>query len=74
MKVTIDREECISCGACYADCPKVFEENLEDFFSQIVGKYRVDANLGIGEVPQELRMCVEDAVYGCRVEIIHIEE
>jgi len=74
MKVTIEREECISCGACYADCPEVFEENEDDFFSQIVEEYRVDDELGVGEVPEDLGDCVEDAIYGCAVEVIQIEE
>ena len=26
MKVEIDREECIFCGACWEECPEVFEE------------------------------------------------
>jgi ferredoxin len=74
MKVTIDREECIECGACSADCPEVFEENPEDFFSQVVEEYRVEDDLGVGEVPDDLADCVEDAIYGCPVEIIHAEE
>jgi ferredoxin len=74
MRVTIDREECIECGACYADCPEVFEESSEDFFSQITEEYRVDDDLGVGEVPDDLEECVEDAAYGCPVEIIHVGE
>ena len=74
MKVTIDREECIECGTCYADCPEVFEENPEDYFSQIKEEYRVNDDPAVGEVPEDLEECVEDAAYGCPVEIIHIEE
>jgi ferredoxin len=74
MRVTIDREECIECGACYADCPEVFEESPEDFFSQIVEEYRVDDDPAVGEVPDDLEECVEDAAYGCPVEIIQVEE
>ena len=73
MKVTIEREECISCGACYADCPEVFEENEEDFFSQIVEDYQVDGQLGVGEVPGDLEDCVQTAIEGCPVEIIAME-
>lgn len=74
MRVTIDREECIECGACYADCPDVFEESPEDFFSQVTEEYRVDDDPAVGEVPDDLAECVEDAAYGCPVEIIHVEE
>lgn len=35
MEVTIDRDECISCGACYEDCPEFFEENPDDDWSQV---------------------------------------
>jgi ferredoxin len=73
MRVTIDREECIECGACYADCPEVFEESPEDYFSQILEEYRVDDDPAVGEVPEDLEECVEEAAYGCPVEIIHIE-
>lgn len=74
MKVIIDREECISCGACYTSCPEVFEESEGDLYSQIVKEYRLGGDLARGEVPENLRDCVEDAVYGCPVEIIHTDE
>lgn len=74
MKVTIEREECISCGACYADCPEVFEENAEDGLSQITEEYRVDDDPSVGEVPDDLADCVDNAAYACPVEIIDYEE
>jgi ferredoxin len=74
MKITIEREECISCGSCYVECPGVFEENEDDFFSQIVEKYRIDGDPAVGEAPEDLKGCVEDAAYGCPVEIIHVGE
>jgi ferredoxin len=37
-------------------------------------EYRVDDDLGVGEVPEDLEDCVEDAAYGCPVEIIHVGE
>ncbi len=73
MKVTIDRDECISCGACYADCPEVFEENEDDYLSQIVEEYRIDGDPATGEVPDDLKACATSAAEGCPVEIIHIE-
>jgi len=74
MKVTIEREECISCGLCWTDCPEVFEENLDDAFSQIVEEYRVDDDLAVGEIPEDLVDCAEDAALGCPVDIIHVGE
>jgi ferredoxin len=73
MKVTIERDECISCGACYADCPEVFEENDDDYLSQIVEEYRVDGDPAVGDVPEDLRDCATTAAEGCPVEIIHVE-
>lgn len=73
MKVTVDRENCISCGACWSDCEEVFEENLDDGLTDITEKYRVGGELGVGEVPEDLRDCVQDAADGCPEEIIHVE-
>lgn len=72
IKVTIDREECIICGACWATCPEVFEESPEDNFSQVIEKYRTGGNNAEGQVGDELRKCVTDAAEGCPVSIIHV--
>jgi ferredoxin len=72
MKVTIDREECIICGACYEDCPEFFEENPDDEWSQVVEEYRLGDNPAEGEAPDELEDCVVQAAEGCPVDIIHI--
>lgn len=74
MKVTIDREECIDCGVCYAECPEVFEEDDSDSASQIVGAYRVGDDPAVGQVPEEMVECVQMAADGCPVEAIRIEE
>jgi len=74
MKVTIERAECISCGTCHAECPEVFEENEDDFFSQIVEEYRIGDDPAVGQVPERLEDCVQAAADGCPVQIIHIEE
>jgi len=41
MKVTIDRENCIGCGACEAVCPEVFKL-ADEGKSSIVEKYQKD--------------------------------
>ena len=71
MKVAIDREGCIGCGACEALCPEVFKL-LEDGKSSIVEKYR-SGELGKGEVEEDLITCVENAKTSCPVEVISIE-
>lgn len=73
-KVSIDRDECISCMSCVALCPDVFEMNDEDGKSQIVEKYRVGDNLGEGKIPEDLKSCAEEAADSCPVTIITVEE
>lgn len=71
VKVVIDRDGCISCGACWESCPDIFEQNPDDNQSQIVEKYRV-GELGEGEVPDDLIDCVITASDNCPVEVIHV--
>ncbi len=55
IKVTIDRDQCISCGNCYENYPEFFEENADDGFSEIVEKYRIGGSLAEGEAPEKLK-------------------
>lgn len=71
-KVTIEREDCISCGVCWSECPEFFEENPDDGFSMVKEEYRSNGNLAEGQAPDELTDCVESAEAGCPVEIIHV--
>ncbi len=74
FRVQIDRDECIQCGACYASCPEVFEENADDGLSQVVTQYRAVADGSEGEIPDDLEDCAQEAADGCPVEIIHVTE
>lgn len=71
IKVVIDRDGCISCGACWERCPDFFEQSPDDDFSQIVKKYRT-GGLGEGESPANQAGCVREASENCPVEVIHI--
>lgn len=71
IRITIEREQCIMCGACWAACPELFEAG-DDGLSQIVDAYRVAGDLATGEAPETLRACAEDAAASCPVEIIHV--
>ncbi len=73
-KVTIDRDQCISCMSCVALCPDVFEMNDEDGKSQIVEKFRVGGNPGEGKIPEDLKSCAEEAANSCPVTVITVEE
>jgi ferredoxin len=71
MKVTIDREACIMCGSCENLCDKVF--HLPNDKSTIVEKYRINAQLGEGQIPAELEACAKEAADNCPVSAITIE-
>lgn len=72
-RVTIDRDGCISCAACWLACPEVFEQNPDDDLNQVAEQYRANGNLGEGTVPGELDGCVKEASDVCPVEVIHVE-
>jgi ferredoxin len=72
-RVTIDRDGCIGCGACWALVPEFFEQNPDDGKSQIVEKYRVGGNPAVGEAPNNLLNDVKSAADGCPVGAIKVE-
>ncbi len=72
VRVTIDRTECISCGSCWTDCPEFFEQNPDDHWSQVVGRFREGDDLGAGNAPRHLESCVKQAEEDCPVAIIHV--
>lgn len=74
MKLTIEREECTSCGVCWEECPELFEENPDDGWSQVVETHRETGDPARATVPGELVDCARRAAEGCPVEIIHIQE
>lgn len=62
MKVTIDREDCISCGVCTSTCPEVFQF-AEDGLASV-----------ISDNPEAYKESVTEARDGCPVSIISIED
>jgi ferredoxin len=54
MKVRVNKDACIGCGACQAIAPDVFEINDEGYAEVIVEV-----------VPEELENDVIDAIEGC---------
>jgi ferredoxin len=74
MKVTIDRNECTSCGTCWETCPAFFEENSDDHFSQVIEKFRLNGGIAEGSVPEDLEDCTKEAADLCPVQIITVEE
>ena len=74
MNVTIDRLTCVSCGSCRGACPGLFEENPDNSFSQITGKFRSNGNIAEGTPSGELEECARDAAELCPVQIISISD
>ena len=67
MKIKIEREKCIGCGACASICPNHFKM-AEDGKSQLID------GLSKSEKKVEKLGCAEDAVEGCPVQCIYIEK
>ncbi len=72
MNVTIDRMDCVSCGACWNTCPDLFEQNPCDSLSQITEPFRFCGDRAEGNVPDNLFPCSRDAMELCPVHIITI--
>lgn len=59
MKVIVDNERCIGCGACQAICPDVFEFDDEGIMQATDNK-----------INDDLKEDVIDAIEGCPVDAI----
>jgi len=59
MKLKVDKDICIGCGACGAICPDVFEIDDDGLATSIVD-----------EVPEEVMEDAVDAKEGCPVDAI----
>jgi ferredoxin len=71
-KVTIDRDNCISCASCWTECPSFFQENPDDSFSMVREEFRIGKKINEGEVPGDLIGCVQEAADLCPVQIIFV--
>lgn len=63
MKVKVEKEACIGCGACQAICDTVFEIGDDGY-----------ATTKIEEINDEVKEEVLDAANGCPTEAIKVEE
>ena len=70
MKISIDQEGCIECGACEEACLEVFVVESGEKAS-IVKKYQTK-DPAEGEVGDELSGCVQEAADCCPVEVISL--
>ena len=60
MKMTVDKNACIGCGACVGTCDKVF--GFDDNYAEVI----------VDELPAELKEEALDALEGCPVDAISI--
>jgi len=61
MKVKVDQEECVSCGACLDICPAVFQWNADD---------KADVIMGSEDVPSNEEGAVQESIESCPTEAI----
>lgn len=72
VKITIDRDGCISCGACWTSCSDVYEQNSEDAKSQVVEKFQVSGNVAEGKVEDSLLECALQGADICPVQVVSV--
>ena len=71
MKISIDQDGCIECGAYEQACSEVFVVESGEKAS-ITKKYQTNGSAE-GKVSDELSGCVQEAADGCPVEVINVE-
>ena len=64
MKVSVNKDVCLGCGACVSTCGEVFDYNEDQSF----------AIVKTPEVPEDQKSSVEDAKAGCPTGAIIVEE
>lgn len=60
MKMMVDKNACIGCGACVGTCDKVF--GFDDNYAEVI----------VNEIPEELKKEAMGALEGCPVDAIKI--
>jgi|BEDMetMinimDraft_2_1075160.scaffolds.fasta_scaffold00288_1 Ferredoxin len=75
LRVWIEpRDNCIADMVCVSLCGDVFEMSDVDGKSNVIAKWRKDANnISEGFVPDDLKDCIDAAVQSCPTQIIHSE-
>ncbi|MEC0369091.1 ferredoxin [Paenibacillus chibensis] len=67
----VDKDTCISCGACGATAPDIYDYDDEGL-AEVV--FDGDANQGITEIPEAMYDDLQDAADGCPTDSIHVAD
>ncbi|WP_136604401.1 ferredoxin [Paenibacillus dokdonensis] len=67
----VDKDTCISCGACGATAPDIYDYDDEGL-AEVV--YDGDCNQGVTEIPEEMFDDLQDAADGCPTDSIQIAD
>ncbi|ACL17569.1 ferredoxin [Methanosphaerula palustris] len=70
--VSINRDACISCAACWLLCPGIFTEEKGDMKSSIQPSCQIDGLLAEGTVPSNQDVYAAEAADACPVHVITI--
>jgi ferredoxin len=74
VRVSVYRDGCIICSACWNLCPEFFEQHPADRKSQVGKAHRIRGAAGEGEVPGEMECCIREAACCCPVQAIVLIE
>lgn len=74
MKVKVNKDACIGCGACAAICDEVFELDDDGLSEVKIHNENTDNNEEAVSVKEELQDEVRDAADSCPTGAIIIEE
>ncbi|WP_433655230.1 ferredoxin [Nocardia sp. CA-128927] len=67
----VDKDTCISCGACGVTAPDIFGCD-DNGFTEVV--YQGDKNRGTMEIPESLYRDLQDAIEGCPTGAVQVAE
>lgn len=68
--ISVDRDRCISCAACWLLCPELFIRERKDEKSSIQPRHRTCGLPGEGVVPADLARTAAEAADACPVHLI----
>lgn len=76
LKVKVDKTLCLGCGACWIDCPFVFELDKKTAKAKIVKEYCIKDTdkVSIGQIPIEKEEHLKKVLELCPSSAIILEQ